>query len=167
MKLFIKILIRTILSFVTLIVGTLLVITLIFAFNSKRGEITYLFGVTGFINTGTSMVPKIDPGDLVLVKKQDSYNKSDIISFISPDNYITTHRIVNINGPMYETKGDSNNFIDGALVQNKDIYGKVILIIPGVGRFLNFINNYGVYLIIIVLLIGIALPIIKWRKHVR
>jgi len=166
MKLYLKVLIRIFLSFLTVIVGTLLLITIIFVVNSKNGEITYLFDTTAFLNTGTSMVPEIEPGDMVMIKKQSSYEKGDVISFISPDNYITTHRIIEIEGNNYVTKGDSNKFIDSKDVNIKDIYGKVILIVPNVGPIINFVSKYGVYLLIAAIVIGTAIPIIK-RYYVR
>ncbi|MBE6155713.1 MAG: signal peptidase I [Firmicutes bacterium] len=162
-----KKLIRIILGIFTVILVILMIITTVFVFNKKSGNLTYLGGYTGFINTGTSMLPDINPGDFLLVKKKDSYEKNEIISYATKDNYITTHRIIEKEKDNYITKGDNNSFIDNDKVESKQIYGKLVLIIPQVDKFVNFIWTYK-YLImgIFVLFPGILMIILR-GKHVR
>ena len=97
-----KMLIRLILIVLSIFIFLLACVTGLFVYNKNYGRLTYIFGYTAFINTGTSMLPSIRPGDLIIVERQDSYEEGDIISFISPGNYITTHRVIDIK---------NNNFI--------------------------------------------------------
>ena len=162
-----KIFIRTILSLLTILVIILFVITCVFIYNKQSGKLTYFFGYTGFINTGTSMLPNIKPGDLIIVKKMPTYEVDDIVSFASEENYITTHRIIDKNRT-YTTKGDNNNFVDSQNVADRHIYGKLIWIIPNVSKFLNFVWLHKYVIIGITLIIpGIILVFIKRGHHVR
>lgn len=97
-----------------------------------------------FFTTRTnSMDPVIDVGSLVMVKKlpEYSYNIGDIISFYAEDKgkeIIVTHRIVQIGGNVYVTKGDANEAIDTFIVRPRLIIGKVVAVIPIFGYLLNF-----------------------------
>jgi signal peptidase len=83
---------------------------------------------------GSSMNPLIKNGDLLVFEKRSDYeyNIDDIISFHVKDELIT-HRIIQIkykNGERcFMTKGDNNNATDKALVYEKMIEGRLILII--------------------------------------
>ena len=122
-----KYLARFLLSVITIFVIFLLIIALIFLINKNEKRIFYLFDTTFFIATGNSMMPFIEQGDLLIVKKQKEYQEKDIISFYNASEMlISTHRIIKKDANYYETKGDNNNFIDGYKVKNQDIYFKVI-----------------------------------------
>ncbi|MBQ6841206.1 MAG: signal peptidase I [Bacilli bacterium] len=164
-----KIFIRLVLSILTVLVVLLVLVTSFFLYNKNQGYLTYVFNYTGFINTGSSMLPKFKPGDLIIIKKEKSYQIDEIISYISADNYITTHRIIDIKNDTYITKGDNNKFIDGRPVESDEIYGRLMLIIPGVGTLLSYIWQYKYLLLAIVItipvLVGITLRI--RGQHVR
>ncbi|MBE6148966.1 MAG: signal peptidase I [Firmicutes bacterium] len=159
--------IRLILYLLTSLVVLLFIITLVFAYNKQYSKLTYFCGFTGFINTGTSMLPDINPGDLIIVYKQKEYYKNDVISYASDENYITTHRIIEKLTDSYVTKGDNNTFIDGNEVSSGQIYGKLVLIIPGVNNILNFFWEYKYYLIVFFILIPGIIALIKRGTHVR
>lgn len=142
-----KYLIRIILSFLTLIVAIFFIIAIVFVYKNSQGETPYLFGYTAYVNTSTSMLPKIKEGDLVIVKKHDDYKVNDVISFMSSDNLIITHRIVAINDGLYDTKGDNNTFIDGEKVNKLNVYGKMVKTVPGFGDAITFAYKYK-YLIV-------------------
>lgn len=102
-----------------------------------------------FTTRTNSMNPIIDSGSLVMVKKQPEhvYGEGDIISFYAQENgkeIIVTHRIVQIGGNVYVTKGDANEAIDELIVKPRLVIGKVIGVIPYVGYVLNFSKTiYG------------------------
>ena len=162
-----KILIRLILIVLSIFIFLLACVTGLFVYNKNYGRLTYIFGYTAFINTGTSMLPSIRPGDLIIVERQDSYEEGDIISFISPGNYITTHRVIDIKNNNYITQGDNNSFVDGSEVGPKTIYGKKVLVIPSVGKIIEFLwkNKYVLGAVVIVPLI--ILYVAKRRQNVR
>lgn len=151
-----KILKRVLLGILSFIVFFLVIITSLFVINQNTGKMTYILGYTAFFNTGTSMNPNINPGDLIIVKKSNKYDVNDIISFISTDNYVTTHRIVDITNTGYVTKGDSNNYTDHSNVTIGNIYGKVVLVIPGITNILSFIWTYKYLILLIIVLIPIV-----------
>ncbi|MBK5240639.1 signal peptidase I [Clostridium sp.] len=85
-----------------------------------------------------SMMPMINPGDVVLVKKIEGQNAKleDIIQFKSDDIFIF-HRVINIsdeeNQLKFETKGDNNSVADRELVDPGLVKGRVIKVIPKIG----------------------------------
>jgi signal peptidase I len=91
-----------------------------------------------------SMEPMIMTGSLVVIKPSHSYELGNIVTFgkDTKRDIPTTHRIVEIkeeNGTkLFVTKGDANEENDQALVQQKDIIGKVLLDIPRAGFILDF-----------------------------
>lgn len=100
----------------------------------------------GFLTTRTySMSPIIDPGSLTAVIRSDYYDVGDIISFYDTDEdgneIIVTHRIIQIGGNVYVTKGDSNPAHDGTKVVPRLIIGKAIFIVPHLGYFLSFAKS--------------------------
>lgn len=76
-----------------------------------------------------SMYPTLKINDLVVIKKSNTYNENEIVTYKFTDNYLITHRIIKKQGNSYITKGDNNNVEDENKVEIQDIKGKVILII--------------------------------------
>lgn len=116
-----------------------------------------------FTTRTNSMNPIIDPGSLAIVNKQpeNTYAIGDIISFYAQENgkeIIVTHRIVQIGGNVYITKGDANEAIDASIVKPRLIIGKVIGVIPYIGYAFNFSKTFsGIILTIIVPLLLILI----------
>lgn len=73
-----------------------------------------------------SMEPEIQVGENIIIKKCKEYNVGDIITYISNEGNLITHRIISINENTYCTKGDANNVQDPEPVLSNQIYGKVI-----------------------------------------
>ena len=94
-----------------------------------------------------SMEPAIHTGSVVAVKPAAEYNIGDVITFGESDKDSTpvTHRISDISlqdgKPVFTTKGDANNDIDGEPVQLADIQGKVLFSIPFLGYVLEFVRT--------------------------
>ena len=163
MKVFRKIL----LILLTLIVIFLLFITISFTYQKivlKR--VPYVFGYTSFINTGSSMLPYINVGDLVIVKKEDSYKVNDVISFKTNENFVNTHRIISIKSGFYKTKGDSNKFNDGEEIDKSKVFGKVVLVISNFGAIYAFLLNNYLYIFIGIIVLSLLVFLIHiWRKN--
>ena len=86
------------------------------------------FGITILNVVSDSMKPTIEKGDKIVVKKQDSYEVGDIITYISNDENLITHRVMKKYGNVFITKGDNNNTEDEERVEQDQIIGKVICI---------------------------------------
>ena len=72
------------------------------------------------------MEPEIQAGENIIIKKCKEYEIGDIITYISKDEVLVTHRIVSIDDGLYYTKGDFNNVEDPEPITDSQIYGKVI-----------------------------------------
>jgi signal peptidase I len=56
---------------------------------------------------GTSMLPVLKMGDLVVVKQQQNYKEGDIIVFAYHEEGLIIHRIIKIYDNCYICKGDN------------------------------------------------------------
>ncbi len=107
-----------------------------------------------FTNKSDSMNPAIDRGSLTIVKSFPKYNVGDAISYYAKNGdqeEIITHRVIDIGGNVYTTKGDANNVADRELVKPRLIIGKVVFIIPYLGYAIAFAKSLiGTWLCIII-----------------
>ncbi len=104
----------------------------------------FIFGFQYVVILTNSMQPTINPGDLVITRPvpPSELHVGDIILYevhLGNATYKITHRIVAIrtdkNGRYYFlTKGDNRKYIDPWRVYPDQVIGKVIFIIPGLGR---------------------------------
>ena len=128
-----------------------------------------VFGKAGtyqlFVVQSGSMRPNIDIGSVLLVQPASqvkkiaspvpapTFNKGDIVTYLSGDNPIT-HRVVGVeesdNQITYETKGDANRTPDQGKVAENKILGKVILTVPFVGHTVNLAKTQMGYIFLIV-----------------
>lgn len=111
-------------------------------------------GILGYnyktVLTG-SMEPAIPVGSIVITKEQSSYEIEDIISF-QEEGSVITHRIISIDRERYITKGDANNVADAEEVQQKQILGKVILMIPLLGYLVMWLMSpFGIISLFIII----------------
>ena len=80
----------------------------------------------------------------------------DIISYRKGHSVIT-HRISQVNNnekgeQTYKTKGDNNNTEDSEEISNEDIEGKVVKIIPKIGKISLVLQNKMIIIIILIIL---------------
>ena len=122
----------------------------IFCRTIKHQDFPKLFGMSAAIVASDSMSPTIVKGDAIIIKECEQYYLGDIVTYQDKTNYVT-HRIVEVDGDSFVTKGDSNNVNDANPVQLGTIYGKVILTVPTLNRLPNNEQIYIVLLIIVVL----------------
>ena len=145
-----------------------LLFTLIVAVFSHK-----LFGdYYSFTNKSNSMNPSINSGSIIIVKKYNSYNTNDIISYyaqIMGQEEIITHRIVALGGNVYVTKGDANVAIDRETVIPRLVIGRVILIIPYLGYIISLAKSpLGLWLsIFLPALIIIGIELYKIIKEIN
>ena len=101
-----------------------------------------------------SMSPALRPGDLVIVKSEESINLDDMVTVESGE-FTYTHRVVEkLEGDLFRLKGDANEDPDANLVEASQIIGKVVLVFP-------FSHLYTPYGFAVALLVPAALIIGK------
>ena len=125
-----------------------------------------------------SMLPKIKVEDVVVTKKIEAKDlkEGDIITFASSDERyagtIITHRIKkkyydSTTGKYtFQSQGDNNNVADNALVEEQNIYGKVILKIPKLGYLQLFLASKGGWILVILIpcAVVVSFDIVKLFK---
>ena len=107
-----------------------------------------------FTNKSDSMNPTIDRGSITIVKSVPTYQVGEAIAYYSQidgQTEIITHRIMDIGGNVYTTKGDANAVVDRELVKPRLVIGKVVLIIPYLGYIITFAKSLvGTWLCVII-----------------
>lgn len=134
-------------------------------------------GIRSFSILSGSMTPTYGVGSLVYVKPEAAaeYQPGDPITFMADEDTVVTHRITQVvpdeEDPTlvrYQTKGDANADVDGTLVHPQNVLGKVVFNIPYLGYLLTWLMQPpGLYIAIIVLVVGIALNFLfdKWKEE--
>jgi len=97
-----------------------------------------------------SMQPEIKAGSIVIVQKQEKYNKGDIITFNTDSQTTVTHRIVRTEENLFYTQGDANNVEDGNPIEESQIVGKVIFKIPLLGYPFSFAKTPTGFILLII-----------------
>ncbi len=136
------------------------------------GENPSIFGYQMKAVLSGSMEPDIKTGSIIFIKvasEGDQFEKGDVITFITKENFLVTHRIAEVKdrGSHFITKGDNNNGPDLEPVHIKNIVGRYTgLTIPYVGYAFKITETrLGAALILLlpgILLIGYGL-ITLWR----
>jgi signal peptidase I len=86
--------------------------------------------------SGTSMLPRLHTGDLVLVEHQASYHVGEVIAYRVPKGqvgagYVVIHRIIGGNGRTgWRMKGDNRTAPDLWYPTDHDVIGSKLLRIP-------------------------------------
>ena len=166
---------KKIIKFVILIsLIILFIINLILSIEEK----THIFGIYMFHIISESMEPTFYKDDLAVVKSSnlEELKIGDIITFQQEDRVIS-HRIAEITEENGEekliTKGDNNEVKDTEPVDIQNIYGKVILVIPKIGKAVNYIQtvsglfNVCILIVIICILVNFRDNKINNRKIKR
>ncbi len=136
-----KIVLITILSMVLLVNIYIIIQTKV-----NPNSVPSIFGYKPFIVLSGSMETKINIGDLVIVKEVDAneLKVDDIIAFREEDNFVTTHRIIEVaekGDKCFVTKGDNNNTADDGIVCSNKIEGKYQFKIAKIGSAILFIQK--------------------------
>lgn len=160
--------ITTILS-IMMLLPMLLAVYNFFSVKVLKQDYSNVFGYTVFEVISGSMSPTIDKYDVILVKIDDDYKVGDVISFKS-NGAIITHRITEIKGDTYITRGDANNTIDKPI--NKDmVIGKVVRTFSKVGVWIKVLTTPKImiacFITMLLMLYTIRMLKIKEEKQVR
>ena len=148
LKLFTKILVYIIILPITIFNIALLVKS--YTIPDKTPD---LFVFKSYVIVSGSMTPKLNIGDVIIVKyvEKDKLSAGDIISFRINDSIIT-HRIVDVVDGEFQTQGDYNNTPDTELVKYENIEGKYVLSIPYLGKIVFLLQNKILIIVIVILL---------------
>lgn len=143
-----KFIFETISWLILLFFGGLLVLTI--------GSNTNLFGeYKSFLIQSGSMEPSIHTGDIIVILRSSQYTKNDVVTFHTTDQRIVTHRIIEKkeqdNKTLFLTKGDANEADDDEYIQQKNILGKVVFVVPKLGFMVAFAKSLpGLILLILI-----------------
>jgi signal peptidase len=113
---------------------------------SGQQAIATVFNYTGAIVESGSMSPYAEVGDYLIIKKIDAekVKEDDVITFVN-NGVLVTHRIKEVvnedNYIKFKTQGDSNNILDDEQLDQNNIVGKSIAVIPKVGSVIRFISS--------------------------
>lgn len=103
-----------------------------------------------------SMEPTISVQDVIVTRRQDTYQVGDIVTFKS--NSCITHRIVEKTVGGYITQGDANNTPDGAIDSNQ-VIGKVVRVVPQAGKVIFFLQTpLGMLMLMLGLCVTVEVP---------
>lgn len=140
-----------------------------------------LFGLKFYSLVSNSMAPQLSSGSLIVIKKESNYVPNDIIGFyaqVEGREEIVVHRIVDIGGNVYVTRGDANQNNDRLLALPRLVIGRVVAAWPLLGYLLGIVNyrwgNFAVVILPAIIIVGyeiqqvIALwPIVFGKKSSR
>ena len=135
------------------------VILVMFSCMNKIEQVN-IFGYEAYIVTTDSMKPSISSGDVVIVKITKEVQENEIIVYSEDNNFITHRLITKDENGKFITKGDANNSEDKP-IEEAQILGKVIYIIPKIGIFKRAILSPQVLILILtlIILLGMALKL--------
>lgn len=99
-----------------------------------------VFGYSGAVVVSGSMSGAIEINDMVICHREKSYAPGDVITFESGSS-VVTHRIVAQTEDGFVTKGDANNTADLEPVLPEQVIGRVVLVIPKIGKLIAFFRT--------------------------
>ena len=126
----------------------LLILALLFTFVQKiNNGHSSIFGYQLKTVLSGSMEPEFMTGSIIAVKQVSSettFSPGDIVTYMSKENTLITHRIINVkkDQSVFITKGDNNAGADVEPLLAHNIVGKYTgLTIPYVGYLLGMVNS--------------------------
>lgn len=147
-------------------------------FFSMSDKITGSIPFRTYVVQSGSMEPAIGVGDLLIITPQEEYLERDVITFKDYQERVVTHRILEVskvgNGMSgqynYVTKGDANQNPDAVLVNQANVIGKVIQVIPKLGLLITFSRSTTGIITLLVIPTGLiifdeVLQIVKVVKN--
>lgn len=116
----------------------LILMYVIYAKYIEKRDLISIFNKSFLIVMTGSMEPSIEGKELIIIDKKEKYKIGDIVTYKDSEDFIVTHRIIDITDKYFIAKGDSNNISDDK--QSIDnIYGKVIFHSKTLGIFILYI----------------------------
>lgn len=148
------------LNVLVLLLLPLVVFTLV---SSKTDK---LAGIQSFVVLTGSMTPKLPVGSVIFTIPYAVYNAGDVIAFRKDGNTIThrvTQRDIDKTGFVYGTKGDANNVADQGQVLGADVVGKQVVVVPYLGKFINFLTTVQGFVLFILAPIAVFILFELWN----
>jgi signal peptidase I len=120
---------------------------------------TQLGGRTAYaVVSGSSMQPRVERGDFVLVRERSDYAPGDVVLYDNPSvGANVLHRIVSRDSSGYRLKGDANGFVDDVRPTSDQIVGELWLVVPGFGSVVTWLQQPLNALVVILAAVVIAL----------
>jgi len=119
-----------------------------------------------------SMRPTFRPGDGLLMQKiaPTKLQPGMIVSYHSPrnPNELVTHRVVLVTTAAFQTKGDALSGPD-PVVRGSLLAGRVVAVIPGLGRLLGWLASWTGLVIVIYIPVGVLVvyEVMRLRQYYR
>ena len=148
-------------------IGAVIIFSIFFVKSTRLNEMPSIGGYSMYIVRTGSMVPTIDPGSLIVVKKTNpkDLKKGDIVTFKGAQTgNLFTHRIYKVEDGKelkFITKGDANETIDPMKSTPNKIVGKLVVSIPYVGIVINFVQQNWPLVILLILGTLILITLLK------
>ena len=150
---------------VVLVVVILSNIYVLFERSVKGVNQPLIFGYSNAVVLSGSMADTINVNDMVITHREDSYETEDIIMFDTGSSFVT-HRITEVTDEGYITKGDANNAADSWIIEDEQVIGKVVHVIPGIGKAVELLQSPIGMMIIVIAGFGIiGIPMIIDNKR--
>jgi len=152
------------LNILIFIFGAILLISIYTGVQTKilGNDYADFFGYSIFeVQTG-SMAEAIEAGDWIVVKQTKKVKLDDVITYKLDGEYIT-HRVMEVYNGTYITKGDANPAKDDPVDQTQ-IVGKVVKILPNFGFIRRTIFNPSVLITLIITLFLFNLAFTKTKE---
>lgn len=152
---------KTVLKLFYVLIGIISIYQVIFIASTTITGKNYIevFGVSIITIDNNLMQPSIKKNTLVILKNigdNEYFAKGEIIGYTINDN-IRVNRIINIinnNGHIYYiTKSDMNFHEDIEPIQRKDVKGRILFEIPGIGFLVKIAESKVITIFIIIFLI--------------
>jgi signal peptidase I len=90
---------------------------------------------------GISMEPNYHTGDLVIVRKADTYQVGDVVAYHDAEmGQYVIHRIIGIKQEQFELKGDNNSWIDAYHPTHDEVVGKQWIHAPKIGIAMQWLR---------------------------
>ncbi len=105
---------------------------------------TVIGGTASYVTVqGRSMLPNIEPGDLVMLVHRGDYHVGDVIAYKAQNmaGAVIIHRIIETNGGRFTTKGDNNDFIDAYRPTPDDVLGQQRLRVPNGASVIDILRS--------------------------
>ena len=141
---------------------------------ANPNEVPDLFSVSPMYVMTDSMVPTINGGDLIFVKKAapEDIAVDDVIAFFDPESMeesiMIVHRVKEITtdgegNVFFRTKGDANNVYDTFIISGDNVVGRYLFRVRGMGRVAMFMQTtYG-----LIICVGIPLIVLFGYELIR
>lgn len=126
------------------------------------------FGYKGYTVLSNSMQPTFSAGDYVVDKMvaYDEIKKGDVVSYYPDDYTIVTHRVKEVTPQGFIMQGDANNAQDAFTVTKDHYIGKMILVIPKLGRLPELLTLPIVWIVLsVIAVVLLASGIYQRRKQ--